>query len=62
LWVCVAFAENQGTTLDKLISTIQMIEKEHFSMPPDHQQRAAQHFAYKDKNNCSISTPINFRR
>lgn len=40
------------TTLDKLISTIQMIEKEHFSMPPEQQQKAAQHFAYKDKNNC----------
>ena len=40
------------TTHDELISTIQRIEKSNFSMPPEHQQKAAQHFAYKDKNNC----------
>ena len=40
------------TTHNQLISTIQAIEKDNFSMPPEHQQKAAQLFTYKDQENC----------
>jgi hypothetical protein len=49
------FPEEKGlvvTTHNQLISTIQAIEKDNFSMPPEHQQKAAQLFTYKDQENC----------
>jgi hypothetical protein len=37
------------TELPALTATIQAIEKDNFSMPPEHQQKAAQLFTYKDQ-------------
>jgi len=40
------------TEHDALINTIHTIVKGNFSIAPEHQQTAAKHFTYKDKENC----------